>query len=62
MKYVIEQIKLKVRKHLPNFTYNKLEKCSRIKQTIEKPDFCDIDEIFNNYITIYNKEKLIISR
>ena len=41
-------------KHLKNC---KLDKCIRIKHTIEKPDFFEIEKIFKNYIT-NNKKKI----
>ena len=43
-------------KHLQNFTQNEFENCLRIKHTIENPDFFDIDEISNCYITNHNKK------
>ena len=42
-------------KHLQSLTHNKLEKCIRIKHTIENPDFFDLYEVFNNYITNHKK-------
>ena len=38
-------------KYLENLTHNKLEMCMRVKQTIKKLDFFDIDELFDNYIS-----------
>ena len=43
-------------KHLQNCTQNEFENCLQIKHTIENPEFFDIDEIFNCYITNHNKK------
>ena len=50
-------IKIKSKdKHLQSLTHTELEKSIRIKHTIENPDFLDIDERFNGYITNHNKK------
>ena len=50
-------IKIKSKnKHLQSLTQNKIEECIRIKQTIRSPDFFDVYEILNKYITNNNKE------
>ena len=43
-------------KHLQSLTQNKFEKCIRIKQNVDNPDFSDIDEIFNNFIINHNEK------
>ena len=42
--------------HLDSLTQNKREECKRTKRNIRKPDFFNIDDIFNNYITNHNKK------
>ena len=50
-------IKIKSKsKHLHSLTHNELEKCIQINHTIEKLDFLDIEELFNNYINNHNKK------
>ena len=38
-------------KHLNKISQNQLDNCLRIKQTIESPNFFDIDGVFNAGIT-----------
>ena len=43
-------------KHHKSLAHTDFEKCIRIKNTIQNPDFFHIDEIFTNYISNYNKK------
>ena len=50
-------IKIKSKtKHLQSLTHNEFEKCIRLKHTIQNPDFFDMAELFNEYITDHNKK------
>ena len=44
------------RKNLLSLTHIEFDKCINIKHTIENPNFFDIDEIFDVYITNHNKK------
>ena len=43
-------------KHFKSLTHNELEKCIRIKHTIENPDFLEIDKIVKVYNTKHIKK------
>ena len=40
--------------HLQSLTFIEFDNCVRIKNTIENPNFSDIEAFFNKYITINN--------
>ena len=48
-------------KYLKSLTHEKFENQLRIKHTIQNPNFFDMDEVFNENITNYNKKIRIIS-
>ena len=43
--------------HVQSLTHIEFERRIRVKNTIEKPDFSDVDEIVNVFITNHNKKK-----
>ena len=42
--------------HLKSLTHIQYETCIRINESIQNPDFFDIDRISNDYITNHNKK------
>ena len=57
-----EIIKIKnEHKHLQCLSHTELDKCIRIKRTIENPDFFDIHVMLNKYITNHKKNLIYIS-
>ena len=53
--YVMKQLTSTRKKILQSRTQNELETGIQTNDTIEKPDFFDIDETFNNHITRNHK-------
>ena len=53
LKQLIPNLKLK---HLQSLTHNVFGNCFRIKDTVESPDFFDVEETVNIYITSHNKK------
>ena len=56
MMYVIKELKSNLKKHLQSSTHNEMDKCMRVKHTIENLIFFDTDELFNEYITNHNRK------
>ena len=56
MIYQIKGIKIHCKiKHPKSFTHNKLAKCTQVKHTVKTPDFFEMEEIFNDYISNHKK-------
>ena len=61
---VIEQPKLNQKVNLQSLTLIEFSKCSQMKHSIQNPDFCDINETINDFITkqILKFESFLVKR